>query len=112
MTDGLDGQGRPGHGSRARAASVRRWRRAGRAGARLSRGDGAAAAWRRWPRSSEKRHAWFECDVTEQAALDRAVSGTTAALGGIDIVVANAGIGSFGTVAVTSPWKRRSASSR
>jgi len=46
-------------------------------------------------------HAWFECDVTEQAALDRAVSGTAAALGGIDIVVANAGIGSFGTVAVT-----------
>jgi short-subunit dehydrogenase len=46
-------------------------------------------------------HAWFECDVTDQAALDRAVSGTTAALGGIDVVVANAGIGSFGTVAVT-----------
>jgi short-subunit dehydrogenase len=45
--------------------------------------------------------AWFECDVTDQSALDRAVSGTTAALGGIDIVVANAGIGSFGTVAVT-----------
>jgi short-subunit dehydrogenase len=48
-----------------------------------------------------KGHAWFECDVTDQAALERAVSGTTAALGGIDIVVANAGIGSFGTVAVT-----------
>ena len=46
-------------------------------------------------------HAWFECDVTDQAALERAVSGTTAALGGIDVVVANAGIGSFGTVSVT-----------
>jgi short-subunit dehydrogenase len=46
-------------------------------------------------------HAWFECDVTDQAVLDRAVSGTAAALGGIDVVVANAGIGSFGTVAVT-----------
>jgi short-subunit dehydrogenase len=46
-------------------------------------------------------HAWFECDVTDQGAIDRAVSGTVAALGGIDIVVANAGIGSFGTVAVT-----------
>jgi short-subunit dehydrogenase len=46
-------------------------------------------------------HAWFEGDVTDQPALDRAVSGTVAALGGIDIVVANAGIGSFGTVAVT-----------
>jgi short-subunit dehydrogenase len=46
-------------------------------------------------------HVWFECDVTDQAALERAVAGTTAALGGIDVVVANAGIGSFGTVAVT-----------
>ena len=46
-------------------------------------------------------HAWFECDVTDQAALERAVSGTGAALGGIDVVVANAGIGSFGTVSVT-----------
>jgi NAD(P)-dependent dehydrogenase (short-subunit alcohol dehydrogenase family) len=44
-------------------------------------------------------HAWFECDVTQQAALDRAVSGTVESLGGIDVVVANAGIGSFGTVA-------------
>jgi hypothetical protein len=47
-------------------------------------------------------HAWFACDVTDQGALERAVSGTVAALGGIDIVVANAGIGSFGTVAVTA----------
>jgi NAD(P)-dependent dehydrogenase (short-subunit alcohol dehydrogenase family) len=46
-------------------------------------------------------HVWFECDVTDQAALDRAVAGTVAALGGIDIVIANAGIGSFGTVART-----------
>lgn len=46
-------------------------------------------------------HAWFECDVTEQAAIDRAVAGTVAQLGGIDVVVANAGIASNGTVAVT-----------
>jgi short-subunit dehydrogenase len=46
-------------------------------------------------------HAWFACDVTDQGTLERAVAGTAAALGGIDIVVANAGIGSFGTVAVT-----------
>lgn len=46
-------------------------------------------------------HAWFECDVTDQAALDRAVAGTVGALGGIDVVVANAGIASNGTVAVT-----------
>jgi len=46
-------------------------------------------------------HAWFECDVTDQAMLDRAVEGTLSALGGIDVVVANAGIASLGTVAVT-----------
>jgi len=46
-------------------------------------------------------HAWFEADVTDQAALDRAVAGTVEALGGIDVVVANAGIASNGTVAAT-----------
>src|SRR3954471_8785140 len=45
--------------------------------------------------------AWFECDGTRQAALDGAVAGTVQALGGIDVVVANAGIASNGTVAVT-----------
>lgn len=45
-------------------------------------------------------HLWFECDVTDQAALERAVAGTARTLGGIDIVVANAGIASNGTVAV------------
>jgi hypothetical protein len=46
-------------------------------------------------------HVWFECDVTDQPALERAVAGTVAALGGIDVVIANAGIASNGTVAVT-----------
>ena len=45
-------------------------------------------------------HVWFECDVTGQASLERAVAGTVGALGGIDVVVANAGIASNGTVAV------------
>lgn len=45
-------------------------------------------------------HAWFECDVTSQADLDRAVAGTVEALGGIDVVIANAGIANNGTVAV------------
>lgn len=46
-------------------------------------------------------HAWFEADVTRQADLDRAVAATVAQMGGIDVVVANAGIASNGTVAVT-----------
>ena len=47
------------------------------------------------------RHSWFECDVTDQAALDRAVAATVAAHGGIDVVVANAGIATNGMVSVT-----------
>ena len=45
------------------------------------------------------RHRWFECDVTDQRALDRAVAGTVEAFGGIDVVVANAGVASNCTVA-------------
>ena len=45
-------------------------------------------------------HVWFECDVTDQTALERAVAGTVEALGGIDVVIANAGIACNGTVAV------------
>jgi short-subunit dehydrogenase len=45
-------------------------------------------------------HAWFSCDVTDQSSLARAVEGTVAALGGIDVVVANAGIASFGSASV------------
>lgn len=44
--------------------------------------------------------AWFECDVTDQAALARAVAGTVATHGRIDSVIANAGIACHGTVAV------------
>ncbi|MFI7603432.1 short-chain dehydrogenase/reductase [Actinoplanes sp. NPDC049681] len=46
------------------------------------------------------QHAWFECDVTDQEALERAVAGAVAALGGIDVVIASAGITNNGTVAV------------
>ena len=46
-------------------------------------------------------HRWFDCDVTDQGSLERAVAGTARALGRIDVVVANAGVASSGTVAVT-----------
>ncbi|HEX8392954.1 MAG TPA: SDR family oxidoreductase [Longimicrobium sp.] len=46
-------------------------------------------------------HAWYEADVTDPGALERAVRGTVGDLGGIDVVIANAGVASNGTVAVT-----------
>ena len=47
------------------------------------------------------RAAWFEADVTDQASMDGAVAGTVAAFGGIDVVLANAGVGNSGTVAIS-----------
>ena len=52
--------------------------------------------------------AWFEADVTDHAALDAAVEGTVDRFGGIDIVMANAGIGAAGTMRGMDPrgWER------
>ncbi|HYD53515.1 MAG TPA: SDR family oxidoreductase [Gemmatimonadaceae bacterium] len=46
-------------------------------------------------------HFWRVCDVVDHEALQRAVDDAARELGGIDVVLANAGIASFGTVAVT-----------
>ena len=46
-------------------------------------------------------HVWFECDVTDQSALNRAVAATLSTFSKLDVVVANAGIASHGTLAVT-----------
>jgi NAD(P)-dependent dehydrogenase (short-subunit alcohol dehydrogenase family) len=35
---------------------------------------------------------WFECDVTDRDGVDEAVAGAVAALGGLDVAVANAGV--------------------
>src|SRR5215208_621944 len=48
-----------------------------------------------------ERAAWFEADVTDQGSMDGAVAGTVAAFGGVDIVLANAGVGNSGTVAIS-----------
>lgn len=49
------------------------------------------------------RAAWFEADVTDTDALDRAVDATVERFGGIDVVIANAGIAPIGTVATIDP---------
>ena len=43
-------------------------------------------------------HLWVECDVTDAAALQAAVARTVDTFGGLDAVVANAGIGPLTTV--------------
>lgn len=45
-----------------------------------------------------ERAAWFEADVTDPAALERAVAGTVERFGGIDVGIANAGIHSIGSL--------------
>ncbi len=47
------------------------------------------------------RAVWFEADVTDQDAIEGAVQGTVAAFGGVDVVLANAGIANNGTVAIS-----------
>ncbi|HEX3317917.1 MAG TPA: short-chain dehydrogenase/reductase [Solirubrobacteraceae bacterium] len=47
--------------------------------------------------------AWFECDVTDWDALRAAVSGTVQKLGGIDVVIANAGIAPWGPIRTIEP---------
>lgn len=54
------------------------------------------------------RAAWFEADVTDLQALQRAVTGTVARFGAVDIAIANAGI-SFIGARVGATLRRRSA---
>jgi NAD(P)-dependent dehydrogenase (short-subunit alcohol dehydrogenase family) len=49
------------------------------------------------------RAAWFEADVTDVDALHRAVDATVERFGGIDVLIANAGIAPIGTVATIDP---------
>jgi NAD(P)-dependent dehydrogenase (short-subunit alcohol dehydrogenase family) len=50
-----------------------------------------------------QRAAWFEADVTDTDALRRSVEATVERFGGIDVVIANAGIAPIGTVATIDP---------
>ena len=49
-----------------------------------------------------ERAAWFEADVTDFDALERAVAGTVERFGGIDVAIANAGLAFLGALA-TAP---------
>ena len=47
--------------------------------------------------------AWFEPDVTDRDALEAAIDGTVDRFGGIDAVMANAGVAPIGTVRAMEP---------
>jgi NAD(P)-dependent dehydrogenase (short-subunit alcohol dehydrogenase family) len=47
--------------------------------------------------------AWFEADVTDWAQVEQAVAGTVERFGGIDVAVANAGIGLIGAIETIEP---------
>jgi NAD(P)-dependent dehydrogenase (short-subunit alcohol dehydrogenase family) len=51
---------------------------------------------------------WFEADVTDADAIAAAVAGTVERFGGIDVVMANAGIATGGSVRTIDPaaWER------
>src|ERR1700682_5568961 len=51
-----------------------------------------------------ERATWFEADVTDYAALERAVSGTVERFGALDVALANAGIAYVGALA-TAPME-------
>jgi 2-keto-3-deoxy-L-fuconate dehydrogenase len=71
------------------------------------RGDGCSVAvLDRVARSDAE--VTIECDVSDEAALASAVEHAAASLGGLDVVVAAAGIAARGTVADTEPvdWDR------
>jgi NAD(P)-dependent dehydrogenase (short-subunit alcohol dehydrogenase family) len=46
---------------------------------------------------------WFEADVTDRGALADAIEGTAERFGGIDVVVANAGVGAGGMLIRSEP---------
>ncbi|MGH3497941.1 MAG: SDR family oxidoreductase [Nocardioidaceae bacterium] len=50
-----------------------------------------------------ERHAWWELDVTDQDATNSVVASVADHFGGIDVVVTNAGVASYGTVRQIDP---------
>ena len=81
-----------------RGAAARKARSAG-----VARRVSSPSCCVRWPSGIGDRAAWFEADVTDVGALNRAVDATVERFGGIDVVIANAGVAPFGTVATIDP---------
>ena len=85
----------------ARGIGAESARRLARRGARLALVGLEPARLADLARELGDGHFHAECDVTDQPSLERAIAAAVSALGGIDVVVANAGVATNGTVAVT-----------
>jgi NAD(P)-dependent dehydrogenase (short-subunit alcohol dehydrogenase family) len=60
------------------------------------------------PDAADPRHLRLACDVSDRAGVERAVGQVAGDLGGLDVVVNNAGIGAQGDVAANddAEWRR------
>ena len=58
--------------------------------------------------ADDATHLSIECDVTVRSSVQRAVAAAAAGLGGLDVVVSNAGVGAVGDVAADDDehWQR------
>ena len=87
----------------ARGIGAESARRLAGAGARVSLVGLEPEALARVAASCSPDAAWFEADVTDPAALERAVAGTVERFGAIDVVIANAGVSPAGMVRSIDP---------
>ncbi|GAB3687202.1 SDR family oxidoreductase [Nocardiopsis oceani] len=60
------------------------------------------------PESRGHPHLWEECDVSDRASVEGAVNSAVRALGGLDVLVNNAGVGAQGDVTANpdEEWQR------
>jgi len=87
----------------ARGIGAETARRAAAAGANVALVGLEPEELRRVAAQCGSNAAAFECDVTDWQALDHAVEGTVERFGGIDVVMANAGIAPAGMVRSVDP---------
>ena len=88
----------------ARGIGAEAAQRLARRGARLALVGLEPGELARVARACGPEAGWTEADVTDWAALETAVDQAVDRMGGLDVVVANAGIGAGGLIKSVDPW--------
>lgn len=83
-------------------AAARKFAELGAAVAILDRDAEAGAKTARALPAGKARHAFYSCDVAVPAQVQKVMAAVTAEMGGIDVLVSNAGIQRYGDVVGTS----------